>query len=98
MKVKQISYQAAGLLARKGFLALVFVCIARVLGPKSFGEFSYVYTWVYMCALISSLGFSPVSTREIARSSTAAANILNATLLVRIAASLMAILLLVAVF
>ena len=98
MRIKHISYQALGLVARKGLLGLAFLSIARVLGPKDFGEFSYVYTWVYMFTLISSLGFSPVSTREIARAQETASAILNSALWIRLVASSVASLLLVGVF
>jgi O-antigen/teichoic acid export membrane protein len=84
MKVMHIGLQGLGLLARKGLLALSFLIVARVLGPKTYGELSYLYTWTYIFFILSGLGFSAVSTREIARSIPDASNLLRASLVVRI--------------
>jgi len=84
MKAWHIGLQGLGLLARKGLLALSFLIVARELGPKSYGELSYLYTWTYIFFVLSGLGFSAVSTREIARSIPEASELLKASLFVRI--------------
>jgi O-antigen/teichoic acid export membrane protein len=84
MKVLHVGLQGLGLLARKGLLALSFLIVARALGPKTYGELSYLYTWTYIFFVLSGLGFSAVSTREIARSIPDASNLLRASLVVRI--------------
>jgi O-antigen/teichoic acid export membrane protein len=84
MKVMHVGFQGLGLLARKGLLALSFLIVARVLGPKMYGELSYLYTWTYIFFTLSGLGFSAVSTREIARSIPDASDLLRASLAVRI--------------
>jgi PST family polysaccharide transporter len=83
MKVKAVTLQAAGLLARKGLLALSFLIVARTLGPKVYGELAYLFTWTYIFFTLSSLGFSAVSTREIAREIQDNGNLLRASLIVR---------------
>jgi O-antigen/teichoic acid export membrane protein len=83
MKVTQVGLQGLGLFARKGVLALSFLVVARVLGPKTYGELSYLYTWTYIFFVLSGLGFSAVSTREIANSMPDAILLLRASLIVR---------------
>jgi O-antigen/teichoic acid export membrane protein len=84
MKTLHIGLQGLGLLARKGLLALSFLVAARMLGPKTYGELSYLYTWTYIFFMLSGLGFAAVSTREIARSIPDAHHLLRASLIVRI--------------
>lgn len=96
-KSHQVGLQGLGLLARKGFLALSFLLIAREFGPNKFGTFSYVFTWVYVFALFSSLGFSPVSTREVARDHAIAPEVLGCTLIIRFIASAISVMLLLSV-
>jgi len=83
MKVMHIGLQGLGLLARKSLLALSFLIVARMLGPKTYGELSYLYTWTYIFFVLSGLGFAAVSTREIARSGADSSNLLKASLVVR---------------
>ena len=87
MKTVHIGLQGFALLARKGLLALSFLIVARELGPTTYGEISYLYTWTYIFFVLSSLGFSAVSTREIARSLPDASNLLKASLMVRVASA-----------
>jgi len=84
MKVIHISLQGLGLFARKGLLALSILVVARILGPRSYGEMSYLYTWTYIFFVLSGLGFSAVSTREIAQSIPKASGLLKASLVIRI--------------
>jgi O-antigen/teichoic acid export membrane protein len=84
MKVLHVGLQGIGLFSRKSLLALSFLLVARALGPKTYGEISYLYTWTYIFFILSGLGFSAVSTREIARSIPDASKLLKASLVVRI--------------
>jgi O-antigen/teichoic acid export membrane protein len=84
MKVVHVGLQGLGLFARKSLLALSFLVVARSLGPKTYGELSYLYTWTYIFFVLSGLGFTAVSTREIARSIPDAIDLLRASLFVRI--------------
>jgi O-antigen/teichoic acid export membrane protein len=94
---RQIALQGIGLVTRKGFLALSFLLIARKFGPAQFGTFTYVFTWVYVFALFSSLGFSPVSTREVARDQAIAPEVLGCALIIRLIASAISVMLLLVV-
>jgi O-antigen/teichoic acid export membrane protein len=76
--------QGLGLVARKGLLALSFLLIARGVGPQSFGQYTYAFTIAYMFYALSSIGFSPVTTREIVRSPAAAGQLLKASMLIRV--------------
>jgi len=87
MKATQVGFQGLGLFARKGFLALSFLLVARKLGPGTYGELVYLYTWAYIFFVLSGLGFAAVSTREIARSREDADHLLRAGLVVRIVAA-----------
>src|SRR6266404_6071335 len=94
MRPHSVILQGLGLLSRKGLLALSFLMVARALGPESYGELSYLFTWVYIFFVLSGLGFSAVSTREITRSITDASHLLRASLIVRIASACVGTLLL----
>jgi O-antigen/teichoic acid export membrane protein len=94
VKLHSVILQGVGLFSRKGLLALSFLLVARALGPESYGELSYLFTWVYIFFVLSSLGFSAVSTREIARSIADASHLLRASLIVRIVSACVGTLLL----
>ena len=51
----------------------VFVGIARLYGPKIFGQFSIAYTVATMCIVIADFGFDVLLTTEIARNRSEAA-------------------------
>ncbi|MFZ0773649.1 MAG: oligosaccharide flippase family protein [Candidatus Sulfotelmatobacter sp.] len=91
MSLKQFGFQGSGLVAKRGFLALAFLVVARSMGPSAFGDFSYVCTWLLVCSLLLGLGLAPVTTREIARHPETAKQILKSGLLIRITLSLLGI-------
>src|SRR5260370_19398670 len=90
MRLKQVALQGLGLLARRGLLALAFLLMARNLGPRLFGDYSYLYTWVYAATLLSALGLPSVSTREIALDHTKAGAVLKSSFLIRLLCVLVA--------
>ena len=97
MKPMPIGLQGLGLIARKGLIALSFLIVARTSGPNIFGQYTYLYTWMYLFFVLSSLGLPPVSTREIARFPLHASGILKTTFIARFGAALLAVVLLIAV-
>jgi len=98
MRLKHIGLQGIGLLAKRGFLAVSFLVIARVLGPSRFGDFTYVTTWVLVLNLVAALGLPSVTTREVAQRPEEARAILKSTLWLRVALSVAGALLLNALF
>jgi O-antigen/teichoic acid export membrane protein len=94
MSFKHVGFQGSGLLAKRGFLALSFLAIARTMGPAAFGDFTYVCTWLFIFGLVLGLGLAPVTTREIARDPQMAHTILRFGLLIRIVLSILGIVLL----
>ena len=94
MKLHSIGMQGVGLLARKGLLALSFLIVARSLGPNDYGKLTYLFTWAYIFFTLSSLGFSAVTTRELARAETNTPRLFKASLLVRVGSALVGVALL----
>ncbi len=87
-RIQHVGFQGLGFLAKRGFLALAFLLVARTLGPTLFGDFSYVCTWLFLVSVVLGLGLPSVSTREIARNSDCATPVLNSSLLIRLSLSL----------
>jgi O-antigen/teichoic acid export membrane protein len=90
VRLTAIGMQGMGLVARKGLLAISFLLIARNLGPQSFGQYTYVFTIAYMFYALSSIGFSPVTTREIVRTPSSAGQLLKASMLIRVGCAIVA--------
>jgi O-antigen/teichoic acid export membrane protein len=98
VSLKHVGFQGSGLLAKRGFLALAFLAVARSMGPTAFGDFSYVSTWLFVFSLLLGLGLAPVTTREIARYPESAHKILKSGLSIRIVLSFLGIVLLNVLF
>lgn len=98
MRLRHIGLQGFGLLAKRGFLAISFLVVARILGPSRFGDFTYVTTWVLVINLVAALGLPSVTTREVAQRPEEARAILKSTLWLRIVLSVIGALLLNALF
>jgi O-antigen/teichoic acid export membrane protein len=97
VRLTAIGMQGLSLIARKGLLAFSFLLIARKLGPQLFGQYTYAFTIAYMFYALASLGFSPVTTREIVRAPKAAGQLLKASMLIRVCSAVAAALLLSAI-
>lgn len=57
-------------LARVGSGVLVFVLIARVLGPESFGRYMFWFSATYLISLVANFGLGNLLLREIGRDNT----------------------------
>jgi O-antigen/teichoic acid export membrane protein len=98
MRLRHVGFQGFGLLAKRGFLALSFLIVARAFGPARFGDFTYLTTWVLVINLVAALGLPSVTTREIACHPEQAAAILRSTLRLRVVLSLAGMLVLNVLF
>lgn len=64
---KNFSWMAGANVASNLFSVILFVYLARVLGPESFGLLSYIFTLVFFLANFVDLGLSTYGVREIAK-------------------------------
>lgn len=62
----QLVLNAVSVFARQGAGVLVFVLLARKLGPASFGEFMYAFSMASLASFVSVLGFNQLIMREAA--------------------------------
>jgi len=64
---KNFSWMAASNIASNLLSIALFVYLARILGPESFGLLSYIFTLVFFLANFVDLGLSTYGTREVAK-------------------------------
>jgi len=62
--IKNTGYLAFGSIFSKGLLMLVFVYVARILGPEQYGTYFTAFEFVGLVALFSRLGFDMTAIRE----------------------------------
>lgn len=60
----QLVLNAVSVFTRQGAGILVFVMLARLLGPAPFGEFMYAFSMASLAAFASALGFNQLVSRE----------------------------------
>ena len=68
---------------RLGTALILFVLIARYLGPKEFGHYMFWFGTTYLCALIAHYGLSNMLLKEIAQHPEQVTNILSESLSLR---------------
>jgi len=81
---------------KMGLGLVIGIWMARVLGPASFGQFNYALAFVALFSSIASLGLNGVVVRNLVNTPEAAAHTLGSALLLKLAGSLLAIILCIA--
>ena len=77
---------------------LVGVWVARYLGPKQYGEFNYLVTYVSLFATVASFGLDSIVVRELSRNDANKAEIIGTTFAIRLGGSVLGVVLGLLVF
>ncbi|MGH2541165.1 MAG: oligosaccharide flippase family protein, partial [Ardenticatenaceae bacterium] len=91
-RVARNSFAPMGLLFFNKAVDVVFAAfMARFLGPESLGQYAFAVAFVWYFIIFSNFGLGTLLTRDAARDRTAAARLLNRTLLLRAALYVLAL-------
>jgi O-antigen/teichoic acid export membrane protein len=81
---RNIFWMGSSTAARLGSSLLLFILIARALGPEEFGHYMFWYTTTLLCSVIANYGLGNMLLKEIAQHPEDAANTLGQALSLRL--------------
>jgi O-antigen/teichoic acid export membrane protein len=82
--LRNIFWMGSSTTVRLGSSLLLFVLIARALGPEEFGHYMFWYTTTLLCSVIANYGLGHMLLKEIAQHPDDAANIVGQALSLRL--------------